>query len=724
MKKYIQLSIVLLAFLSVNSAFAQGKRKYFDAYKQVGDSCLESRNYFGAHQAYAKALSYVENTEVNYYCAEACRNYQNYPDAELYYKKVITKDSANYRLASYWYAEMMKFQGKYDKAAQQFEAFFEANKRVNDYFTKKAQHEVTVCGELVQNVKEYKDLKVRKIEDKRINTMYAEYSPVQYSDSLFFFGGVRAINTGLADTSYIYSNYINRLSKATISNDTIFKFVGAIEDLNDPTHHAGNLTFAGDGTTAYFSKCMGYDCAIYKAKFDPESEKFSDITKLPNTINKPNTTNTTPHLAVTPTGEILFFSSNAKGGRGGLDIWYSRINENGSFERPINCGPNVNTLGDEVTPFYDARDSLLYFSSEWHSSLGGFDIFTSKANLKNDTWSNVVNVGKPMNSSYNDLYYQYSRDSLRAFWVSNRAESQRLISKAYSNDIYYHPLVRKSVARITDLVPIYLYFDNDHPDPRSRDTITDKDYETLYQDFMAKKDEYIHEFTRHSSSERYEYDLKNMETFFTDLQKEYERLFLFAQLMEVLLKDGQDIVVVFKGYASPLGNTLYNEIVSKKRISCIQNFFYEFHNGVLNQYLPNEPKSGKGSLKYGHQPIGVVKMEDTFYKESGEEVSAISDRKQRWMSVYSPAASYQRKIEIVAVTIEYEDELFQEIQQEIKTQKKEVKEEDIKEELEYKKFHNIENYSPESSLEKVSNPDENSEESEENYSEEEYIEEE
>jgi len=233
-------------------------------------------------------------------------------------------------------------------------------------------------------------------------------------------------------------------------------------------------------------------------------------------------------------------------------------------------------------------------------------------------------------------------------------------------------LVRKSVARITDLVPIYLYFDNDHPDPRSRDTITDKDYESLYQEFMAKKEEYVIEFTKNSPPERYDYDLKNVETFFADLQKEYERLFLFAQLMEILLKDGQDIIVVFKGYASPVGNTVYNEIVAKKRISCIQNFFFEFHDGVLNQYMKNEPKSGDGSLKYGHQPIGEIKVEDTFYTSAGEQVSAISDRKQKWMSVYSPSAAYQRKIEIVAVTIEYEDELFNKIRAEVETQKKTV----------------------------------------------------
>jgi len=672
MKRCIHISIAIFVLLCISfSGFSQGKKQFFEAYKTLGDSCISNKNFYGAHQAYAKALSYQDDTEISFKCAEACRSYQNYPDAEKYYKKVITEDSVTYRLAKYWYAEMLKFQGKYAEAAKEFDSFYKINRKITDYYTKKAKHETTVCGKKVKDVVEYTDLNFTRIDNNKINSMYAEYSPMQYNDSLFFFGGVRAIDTVMADTAYVFSNYINRISKAYI-RDSVWEYVGQEESINDPYAHVGNLTFSRNGRTAYFSKCIGYDCSIYKASFNPKTATFSNIEKLPATINKPGSSNTTPHLAVTHTGEILFFASNAKGTRGGMDIWYSRINENGTFEKPINCGANVNTLGDEVTPFYDARDSLLYFSSEWHTSLGGFDIFSAKGNLKTDKWSAPANIGKPMNSSYNDLYYQYSRDSLRAYWVSNRTESQRLISKAYSNDIYYHPLIRKSVARITDLVPIYLYFDNDQPDPRSRDTLTDKDYESLYQAFMAKKQEYIIEYTKNSPSERYEYDLKNVETFFADLQKEYERLFLFAQLMEILLKDGQDIVVVFKGYASPVGNTAYNEIVAKKRISCIQNFFYEFHDGVLNQYLKNEPNTGKGSLKYGHQPIGEIKMEDTFYTSSGEQVSAISDRKQKWMSVYSPAAAYQRKIEIVAVTIEYEDELFNKIRAEVETQKKTV----------------------------------------------------
>ncbi|MBP5372373.1 MAG: PD40 domain-containing protein [Bacteroidales bacterium] len=675
MNRISRIISVLLIVLSVSVlSFGQGKKQYYEAYIALGDTCFAHANYFGAHQAYEKALAYVDNPNIAFKCAEACRGYQNYPDAEKYYRIAISEDSVTFHLANYWFAEMLKLQGKYDSAKVQYEIHCKMNKTKNDYYTKKAKDEITVLEKKIAKVGESVGLEVKRIPDLDVNSMYAEYAPCQYNDSLFFFAGVRPLDAKLADTSFIFANYLTKVMQATRHSDSTWSDVKVVKSLDDPDAHVNNLSFTKDGKMAYFSKCIGYDCAIYRADFNPETVVFSNITRLPAPINMSQSSNTTPQIAYTPEGDYLFFASNRKGTKGGYDIWYSKMESDGSFGAVENCSKNVNTIGDEVTPFFDSRDSLLYFSSEWHTSLGGFDIFTSKGDLKSGRWSPAVNIGTPINSSYNDLYYAYSRDTLRAYWCSNREESVKLIGKAFSNDIYSHSLVRRSIARITDLIPITLYFDNDYPDPRSKDSVTDKVYEHLYHDFMAKKDEYIKEYTKYSPSERYKYDVRTVETFFNDLQEEYEKLALFAELMDVILHDGQDIVVAFKGYASPVGNLAYNEIVAKKRISCIQNYFMSFKDGSLNQFLHNEPKSGKGSLKYIYEPIGVVKAENTFYTSSGEQVSAISDRRQKWMSVYSPAAAYQRKIEIIAVDIEYEDELFEEIKHEITTQKKMVDE--------------------------------------------------
>ena len=89
-------------------------------------------------------------------------------------------------------------------------------------------------------------------------------------------------------------------------------------------------------------------------------------------------------------------------------------------------------------------------------------------------------------------------------------------------------------------------------------------------------------------------------------------MFLFATLLEVILRDGQDIVITFKGYTSPLGDVGYNEKLAKRRISCVQNFFDTFDDNAFSQYLQNEPKTKKGSLKYNQVAIGETVAENLF----------------------------------------------------------------------------------------------------------------
>ena len=114
MNRISRTASVLLILLSVSVlSFAQGKKQYYEAYIALGDTCFAHANYFGAHQAYEKALAYVNNPNIAFKCAEACRGYQNYPDAEKYYRIAISEDSVTFHLANYWFAEMLKLQGKY-----------------------------------------------------------------------------------------------------------------------------------------------------------------------------------------------------------------------------------------------------------------------------------------------------------------------------------------------------------------------------------------------------------------------------------------------------------------------------------------------------------------------------------------------------------------------------------------------------------------------------------
>ncbi len=107
---------------------------------------------------------------------------------------------------------------------------------------------------------------------------------------------------------------------------------------------------------------------------------------------------------MSPDGKYLFFSSSRPGGYGGLDIWICVRNEDGSWGEPINLGPNVNTPGNEISPFIHSDGKTLYFASNGWASFGGYDIFVSKMVGENQ-WTKAENLGYPYNTHEDDIFF-------------------------------------------------------------------------------------------------------------------------------------------------------------------------------------------------------------------------------------------------------------------------------------------------------------------------------
>ncbi len=123
--------------------------------------------------------------------------------------------------------------------------------------------------------------------------------------------------------------------------------------------------------------------------------------------------------ALSPDGESLFFSSNREGGFGGFDIYVSR-KENGNWTKPVNIGPRVNTSENEIYPFIHSSGRL-YFSSNGHDNIGGFDIFYSE--YFNDRWFQPVKLPSPFNSGLNDFTFYIDDDFEKGLFSSARRGS-------------------------------------------------------------------------------------------------------------------------------------------------------------------------------------------------------------------------------------------------------------------------------------------------------------
>src|SRR6185312_6506394 len=109
------------------------------------------------------------------------------------------------------------------------------------------------------------------------------------------------------------------------------------------------------------------------------------------------------------------------GGFGGLDLYKVAINDSGKWGTPVNMGPTINTEYDEDAPFMHPDDSTLFFSSKGHNTMGGYDVFSVREK-PDGSWGYIKNMGYPVNTPDDDIYFNVSADGKRAYYTSVRKD--------------------------------------------------------------------------------------------------------------------------------------------------------------------------------------------------------------------------------------------------------------------------------------------------------------
>jgi hypothetical protein len=177
-----------------------------------------------------------------------------------------------------------------------------------------------------------------------------------------------------------------------------------------------------DGTELFLYKRDNYDGNIYQSKFT--NNKWTPITRLNSNVN---TRFYESHASVSSDGKKLYFTSNREGGQGGLDIYVTERDASGDWGMPVNLGTTINTKYNEDNPFLTSNDSTLYFCSEGHNSIGGFDNF--KSNRLGTVWQTPQNLGFPVNTTDDDKFFQPSDNGMYAYYSLKTAYKKR--------DIFY-----------------------------------------------------------------------------------------------------------------------------------------------------------------------------------------------------------------------------------------------------------------------------------------------
>jgi len=250
---------------------------------------------------------------------------------------------------------------------------------------------------------------------ERINTKYPEYVPLVWNvnGALVFTSRRNDSKGGKLDP---YGRFYEDIYLAQRSGDDWMAPLPISDDINSSTHDAC-VAFSPSGKELiiYRTDARQTGGDFYISTFD--SVRWSEPVKMGPEINSEYLE---ASACFSADGNEIIFSSNRPGGHGGKDLYKIVKFMNGKYSLPFNLGPTINTAQDEDAPFIDKRDNALYFSSRGHNTMGEYDIFRSEYNADLTRWLKAENLGLPINSANDDIYFMKLDDKDIAMFASRR----------------------------------------------------------------------------------------------------------------------------------------------------------------------------------------------------------------------------------------------------------------------------------------------------------------
>ncbi|MBC7864014.1 MAG: OmpA family protein [Bacteroidia bacterium] len=341
----------------------------------------------------------------------------NYAAAVTWFKNSADRNS--YIEDKFYYGEALMHERKYDEAIKSIEEYV-GSKPKNDSLLKLAQQDMAGCYFSLDSANVHKQIRVRLCDTATINHGTASFAPVYWgSSSKIVFTSARHGGV-LTDPEKQQSEFLCDLYWAEKKDSGWGKVHTFGRPVNTGLHDGAGVMDADE--VMYFTRWTDAnrnEASIYMAR--GTQGHFYEAQKLGPIINLPGYRSQMPFVTFDAT--TMFWVSDRPGGKGGLDIWTCKLDDNGLPIAPIkNLGEPVNTPGDEITPFWHLVTANLFYSSNGHPGFGGLDIMKSAMNLDDSTFAIPVNLGRPINSSKDDAYMILDRLQQTGYFSSDREE--------------------------------------------------------------------------------------------------------------------------------------------------------------------------------------------------------------------------------------------------------------------------------------------------------------
>ncbi len=405
MTKKVLLSLLLCMIISF-SLYSQGEPNYREMF-------LEAESYF-LFEEYNEALplylrlneKFPENDNINYKIGVCYLNNSYEKEKAIsFLERAVTDINPDYKENNFKetsappeslfnLGNAYRINNQIDKAIETYQKFKEqSDPAIYDH--KLVDEQINACHN-------YIDLKTRPIDfdiinlGDRINTRFSDVNPVVSGDETKM---VYIQKQQFYDAVY----FSEKIDGVWSYPRNIIPELGVDED-------AYPTSLSYDGSILLIYRSDNFIGDLYTSKFS--NGTWSTLTKLNDNIN---TKYWESHACLTRTNDTLIFTSNRKGGYGGLDIYFSKKDASGQWGNPVNLGPVVNSIYNEETPFITDDGKTLYFSSYGHYNMGGYDVFYCSL-LDDGSWSVPINAGYPINTTEDDIFFLPVQNGIFAYF--------------------------------------------------------------------------------------------------------------------------------------------------------------------------------------------------------------------------------------------------------------------------------------------------------------------
>ena len=434
MKKVIQLILVLFLPFSGSTQLNEYEVRQMTQSATEDQLIIESsrmlqEGYFYFSEIIVDRLLQLNSTSPNYNYRKGyiiLDSRQDWIAAIPYFLIAITDIDKNYDMYSskeksaptdayYHLARCYHLDEQLEKAKEYYSKFINESGSKSELITK-AQIRLQQCDVAKELITKPKKARVTNL-GATINTVYPEYSPVISLDgtSLYFTSRRQWADQSTDDYKDAQLNQY--------PEDIYVSYLGLNQKLSNPEKlsfcdgktNEATVTISSDERRVYTYEDRTGNGDLYFSDF--QNNSFQTLTKLE--YQDLNTKYWETHCSVTPDGQQMYFVSERPGGFGGRDIYRIVKLPNGNWSDVINVGPSVNTANDEDSPFIAVDNKTLYYSSNGIKSMGDFDIFVSVRD-ENNFWSDPINLGYPINSTGDDIFYTTTADGLTGYLSSFR----------------------------------------------------------------------------------------------------------------------------------------------------------------------------------------------------------------------------------------------------------------------------------------------------------------